>query len=80
METLGKYVVEIVLGLISAGALAFCKYLSSQLKSYKKLLDRGYLTQEELAVKMGKTQGSISNKLRLLNLSNEVQDALLNNE
>lgn len=39
METLGKYVVEIILGLISAGALAFCKYLSSQLKSYKKLLD-----------------------------------------
>ena len=49
-------------------------------KSYKKLLDRGYLTQEELAIKMGKTQGAISNKLRLLNLSEEVQDALLNNE
>ena len=49
-------------------------------KSYKKLLDRGYLTQEELAARMGKTQGAISNKLRLLNLTNEVQDALLNNE
>ena len=49
-------------------------------KSYKKLLDRGYLTQEELATRMGKTQGAISNKLRLLNLSNEVQEALLNNE
>ena len=49
-------------------------------KSYKKLLDRGYLTQEELASRMGKTQGAISNKLRLLNLSSEVQDALLNNE
>jgi ParB family chromosome partitioning protein len=49
-------------------------------KSYKKLLDRGYLTQEELAIKMGKTQGAISNKLRLLNLSEEVQNALLNNE
>ncbi len=49
-------------------------------KSYKKLLDRGYLTQEELAARMGKTQGAISNKLRLLNLSNEVQEALLNNE
>ena len=49
-------------------------------KSYKKLLDRGYLTQEELAVRMGKTQGAISNKLRLLNLSTEVQEALLNNE
>ena len=49
-------------------------------KSYKKLLDRGYLTQEELAGRMGKTQGAISNKLRLLNLSDEVQEALLNNE
>ena len=49
-------------------------------KSYKKLLDRGYLTQDELASRMGKTQGSISNKLRLLNLSNDVQDALLNNK
>lgn len=49
-------------------------------KSYKKLLDRGYLTQDELASRMGKTQGSISNKLRLLNLSTEVQDALLNNQ
>ncbi|MBR2712983.1 MAG: ParB/RepB/Spo0J family partition protein [Bacilli bacterium] len=49
-------------------------------KSYKKLLDRGYLTQDELASRMGKTQGSISNKLRLLNLSKDVQDALLNNQ
>ena len=49
-------------------------------KSYKKLLDRGYLTQDELAIKMGKTQGSISNKLRLLNLTETVQNALLNNE
>lgn len=49
-------------------------------KSYKKLLDRGYLTQDELASRMGKTQGAISNKLRLLNLSTDVQDALLNNQ
>ena len=44
------------------------------------MLDRGYLTQDELASRMGKTQGSISNKLRLLNLSQDVQDALLNNQ
>ena len=49
-------------------------------KSYKKLLDRNYLTQEELANRMGKTQGAISNKLRLLNLSEPVQEALLNNQ
>ena len=49
-------------------------------KSYKKLLDRGYLTQDQLAGRMGKTQATISNKLRLLNLDDEVQDALLNNK
>ncbi len=47
-------------------------------KSYKNLLDRGYLTQEQLAAKMGVSQSSIANKLRLLNLAPEVQDALLN--
>ena len=47
-------------------------------KSYKNLLDRGYLTQEQLANKMGISQSAIANKLRLLNLDEEVQDALLN--
>lgn len=47
-------------------------------KSYKNLLDRGYLTQEQLADKMGVSQSTIANKLRLLNLAPEVQDALLN--
>ena len=37
-------------------------------KSYKNLLDKGYLTQEQLAKKMGISQSSIANKLRLLNL------------
>ena len=46
-------------------------------KSYKNLLDRGYLTQEQLANKMGVSQSSIANKLRLLNLDEEVQEALL---
>ena len=47
-----------------------------EVKSYKKLLDRGYLTQEELAKKMGISQSSIANKIRLLNLTEEVQNAL----
>lgn len=47
-------------------------------KSYKNLLDRGYMTQEQLANKMGVSQSAIANKLRLLNLDEEVQDALLN--
>jgi ParB/RepB/Spo0J family partition protein len=47
-------------------------------KSFKRLLDRGYLTQEQLALRMGKSQSAIANKLRLLNLSEEVQNALQN--
>ncbi len=46
-------------------------------KSYKKILERGQLTQEELAKKMGIAQPTLSNKLRLLNLTPEVQDALM---
>ena len=46
-------------------------------RSYKSLLDKGYLTQEALAKKMGLSQSSISNKLRLLNLDESVQQALL---
>lgn len=48
-------------------------------KSYKKLLDLGNYTQEQLASKMGKTQSTIANKLRLLNLIPDVQEALMNN-
>lgn len=49
-------------------------------KSFKKLLDKGYLTQEDLGKRMGKSQSSIANKLRLLNLDDSVQDAILNNK
>ncbi len=49
-------------------------------RSYKNLLDKGYLTQAELAKKMGLSQSAIANKLRLLNLDEEVQEALLNNK
>ena len=49
-------------------------------QSYKKILDKGYITQEELAARMGVSQPTIANKLRLLNLSQEVQDALLGNK
>ncbi len=46
--------------------------------SYKKLLDKGYATQEQIAAKMGITQATISNTLRLLSLPQEVQEALMN--
>lgn len=48
-------------------------------KAYKKLVDMG-LTQEEIAKKLGITQPTIANKIRLLNLSEEVQNALLHNK
>lgn len=46
-------------------------------RSYKNLLDKGYLTQDQLAKRMGLSQPSVANKLRLLNLDEEVQQALL---
>ena len=47
-------------------------------RTYQKILDIDNMTQEELAKTMGKSQSAISNKLRLLTLSNKIQDALLN--
>ena len=46
-------------------------------KSYQSLLDKGYMTQDELARKMGLSQSAISNKLRLLTLDESVQEAIL---
>lgn len=48
--------------------------------SYKRILDIGYMTQEQLAQKMGKSQSAIANKIRLLKLSDEVQDAVMKKE
>jgi len=33
-----EHLVEIFFGLVSAGALAFCKYLHGEVKKYRKLL------------------------------------------
>ena len=47
-------------------------------RTYQKILElEENMTQEELASTMGKTQSSVSNKLRLLELPEEIQDALL---
>ncbi|PYZ91793.1 nucleoid occlusion protein [Salipaludibacillus keqinensis] len=48
--------------------------------AYAKLLDIHGLTQESLAQRLGKGQSTVANKLRLLNLPNVVQDALLNRQ
>ena len=39
IEFLSKYGIELVMSLITAGALAFCKYMHGQMKNYKKLLE-----------------------------------------
>ncbi|MCI9279514.1 MAG: ParB/RepB/Spo0J family partition protein [Bacilli bacterium] len=49
-------------------------------KSLKNLLDRGYLTQEQLSSKMGVSQIAIADKLKLLELDEEVQEALINEQ
>ena len=40
----------------------------------------GYISQQDLGNKLGKTQSTIANKLRLLNLTDEVQEALMENK
>ncbi|MGJ7913701.1 nucleoid occlusion protein [Neobacillus sp. LXY-1] len=46
--------------------------------AYGKLLELHNLTQEALAQRLGKGQSTVANKLRLLKLPQQVQDALLN--
>jgi len=44
--------------------------------SYRKLVDEFNLTQEELAGRVSKSRSSVANSLRLLNLPEEIQNAL----
>lgn len=46
-------------------------------KAYASLIELQSLTQEALAQRLGKSQSTIANKLRLLKLPNEVQEALM---
>ena len=46
-------------------------------RTYQKILELDEMTQEDLAKTMGKSQSSVANKLRLLQLSDSVQEALL---
>ena len=45
--------------------------------AYQKLIDLHHLTQESLAQRLGKSQSTIANKIRLLNLSEPVKNALI---
>ncbi|MDD3241213.1 MAG: ParB/RepB/Spo0J family partition protein [Bacilli bacterium] len=49
-------------------------------RTYQKILELDAMTQEELGKTMGKSQPSIANKLRLLELPDEIQDSLLHNQ
>ena len=49
-------------------------------RTYQKILELDAMTQEELGKTMGKSQPSIANKLRLLELPDEIQDTLLHNQ
>ena len=48
--------------------------------AYKQLMKLHGTTQAEIASQVGKSQSTIANKVRLLNLSSEVQDAILKRE
>jgi ParB family chromosome partitioning protein len=46
-------------------------------RSYQKLMEDFDLSQEEAAVKLGKSRSTVANKLRILNLPVEIQKALM---
>ncbi|MBQ9960635.1 MAG: ParB/RepB/Spo0J family partition protein [Firmicutes bacterium] len=48
-------------------------------RAYKKLMDDFNLTQSEIAEKVSKQQSTISNKIRLLSLPEDLQEQLINN-
>jgi ParB family chromosome partitioning protein len=48
--------------------------------AYKRLMEECFLTQEEIADKVGKDRTTIANTIRLLKLPKEVQDSLIKDE
>ena len=48
-------------------------------RAYKKLMDEFHLTQNEIAQKVGKQQSTISNKIRILALPEDIQEMLTGN-
>jgi len=49
-------------------------------KAYRALIDECFLTQEEVASRVGKDRSSVANTLRLLALAESVRDALESNQ
>ena len=48
--------------------------------AYKRLMEECFLTQEEIAEKVGKDRSTIANSIRLLKLPKEIQESLIKNE
>lgn len=48
-------------------------------QAYNRLIEEYGITQSELAVRVGKKQSTISNKIRLLALPEDIQEALIHN-
>lgn len=46
-------------------------------KSYLQIMKQGHLTQEQVAEKIGKSQSAVANKIRLLNLPDEIQEGVI---
>ena len=46
-------------------------------RTYQKILELDQMTQEELAKTMGKSQSAVANKIRLLSLSDDIQESIL---
>jgi ParB family chromosome partitioning protein len=46
-------------------------------KSYLQIMRQASLTQEQVARKIGKSQSAVANKIRLLNLPQEIQDGVV---
>ena len=49
-------------------------------KSYKALLDQGYMSESQLAQRMGLPTSAITSKIKLLSLAPEVQTAVMENK
>lgn len=49
-------------------------------RAYEEIIKMGNHTQNDLATRLGKSQATIANKLRLLSLPMEIQDAILNKQ
>lgn len=49
-------------------------------KSYLQIMKQAHLSQEQVAKKIGKSQSAVANKIRLLNLPDEIQNGVIDGQ